>query len=122
MRLLGKCLTRAHWHTLLWLLAAFAMMNFLIVRANGGVSLGLWVALGTILGPLTGAMARYWQSCCTEFSLFLLPYSGAVLLCGLASQLLGPLKHHTRIRLISWALGWFVWFFSGIVSFGHALE
>jgi len=38
--------------------------------------------LGTILGPMTGAISRNRQSCCLAFSLSLLPYCGAFLVGG----------------------------------------
>ncbi len=106
-----------------WLL--FAVATFFLTNDgfdNNGRA--LLIAVGTISGPMAGALARDWQSCCLEFSLLLLPYCGAALVGALAFQFVKlPLeKGATAIRLTVWTLGLLVWFMGGIVSFGHALS
>jgi len=80
--------------------------------------------VGTLLGPMTGAISRGFQSCCLAFSLSLLPWALAGLALGVAVQVFTP--HAPRwlapLRVIFWIAGLVVWFGSGIVSFGHALS
>ncbi len=107
----------------------FTALTYLAV--SGGLSnasqergLVIMTTLGTITGPMTGAISRRCQSCCLQASLTLLPYAAAGLLLGSLFQGL-PLPHSANwqvLRLGAWGLGWFVWFGSGIVSFGHALS
>jgi hypothetical protein len=120
--------TRAH----LWVFAViwggFTVLTFLIVNAGadqGGGRLFV-IALttaATISGPMTGAVARDFQSCCFEFSLSLLPYCGAILFVGVAAQLVKwPFQLFAgAIRMFLWIVGWIGWFMGGIVSFAHAL-
>ena len=78
----------------------------------------------TIAGPMTGAIARGGQSCCTEWSLSLLPWAAALLLAAVLAQL-APIPDRAWPRLArhaAWALGWLGWFASGIVSLLHALS
>ena len=84
----------------------------------------LLTTAGTISGPMTGALARDWQGCCLEFSIFLLPCCGSALVGAAAFQFIPlPLKRGaTAIRLSVWTVGLLVWFMGGIVSFGHALS
>lgn len=111
---------------LLWL--GFSVLTYAAV--SGGLSNAsqergrvILTTVGTITGPMTGAIARRFQSCCLEASLALLPYAAGGLLLGVAFQFL-PLPQHMGwqgLRLCLWGLGWLVWFGSGIVSFAHAL-
>lgn len=79
--------------------------------------------LGTILGPMTGAISRDCQSCCLKFSLGLLPYCGAFLLLGTIPLFLRlPFgRGAAALRMTAWTVGLLVWFLGGIVSFFHAL-
>lgn len=80
--------------------------------------------LGTISGPMTGAISLRFQRCCLQASLTLLPYAAVGLLLGSLFQGL-PLPHRAgwqALRLGAWGLGWFVWFGSGIISFARALS
>ena len=107
----------------IWLL--FAVTTFFITNAGlDDKGRELLTTAGTILGPMTGALARDWQSCCLEFSIFLLPYCGAALVGAAAFQSIPlPVKTGaTAIRLTVWTVGLLVWFMGGIVSFGHALS
>ena len=117
-----KRLTLAHGLILLCLVVVFGVINFLIIQKHSDTGRAFLVAFGTPLGPFTGALARDWQSCCTEFSAHLLPYSLALLLPAIAIQWIGTPERHVGLRLVGWALGWLAWFFSGLVSFGHALS
>ena len=80
--------------------------------------------LGTVLGPMTGAISRNYQSCCTRFSLSLLPYCLGGLVAGALAQVVVPRRPAwlLPIRVIAWIAGLVVWFGGGIVSFGHALS
>ena len=122
-------LTKAHLMVFACLLLIFSILTFLIT--NAGVDRGsehdtrvLQTTLGTISGPLTGAISRGFQGCCLQFSLTLMAYCGPVLLIGVLAQMIGlPDKAWLRVvRMGLWGFGWLVWFMGGIVSFGHALS
>lgn len=125
MKFIENSLSRKHVaiFAAIWLL--FAIVTFFITNAGlddkGRV---LLTTAGTVLGPMTGALARDWQSCCLQFSLGLLPYCGPALIGAVAFQFIPlPLKRGaTAIRLTVWTMGLLVWFMGGIVSFGHALS
>ncbi len=116
--------TYAHLWILLVLLAVFAACNYAIMVAAGAEThTVVLTTLGTVLGPFTGAVARHWQSCCTEFSLSLVPFCGGVLAaCTLLQLIRIPGLTNLTVRLAVWTTGWLVWFLGGFVSFGHALE
>ena len=80
--------------------------------------------LGTILGPMTGAISRNCQGCCPAFSLSLLPYCGAFLAAGTLPLFIKlPFSRGaSALRMTLWIVGLLGWFFGGIVSFGHALN
>jgi hypothetical protein len=122
-------LTRTHAIVFVAMLAAFTVLTFL--ATNAGVDKGggehnarvLQATLGTITGPLTGAISRGFQGCCLRFSLTVMAYCAPLLLIGVVIQFVGSSRHRwLRItRMILWVLGWLVWFLGGILSFGHAL-
>lgn len=107
----------------------FTVLTYAAV--SGGLSnasqergLVILTTLGTISGPMTGAISRRFQGCCLQASLTLLPYAATGLLLGSLFQI-APLPHRVGwqvLRLGAWGLGWFVWFGSGIISFAHALS
>lgn len=111
----------------LWL--GFTALTFAAV--SGGLSnasqergLVIMTTLGTISGPMTGAISRRFQSCCLQASLTLLPFAAGGLILGGLFQAI-PFPQHFGwqfLRLSVWAVGCFVWFGSGIVSFAHALS
>lgn len=120
----------SRWHlvvaAVVWL--AFTLLTFLIVvwnLDNAGqhpVRVAVTTA-ASVLGPMTGAISRDFQSCCLAFSLSLVPYCGGALLTGVAAQFLPGKSAFVRgIRLLLWTGGLVVWFGGGIVSFGHALS
>ena len=120
---------RAHFVVFLVIWGFFTCWTGLIVGAgvdDGSDRLRLVIATtaGTILGPLTGAISRDMQSCCLEFSLWLLPYSGAFLLVGVLAQVVKwPFRRFSGVlRMLLWIVGWLGWFMGGIVSFAHALS
>lgn len=118
-------------HIVIFAVLWFSFTALTYAAVSGGLSnasrergLVAMTTLGTITGPMTGAICRRFQSCCLQVSLSLLPYAGAGLLIGVLFQWL-PLPSHMGwqvLRLSVWGLGWFVWFGSGIVSFAHALS
>lgn len=73
--------------------------------------------LGLVAGPLIGALARGFQSCCLRVSLRLLAGCGPLFILGLAAQWtrLGP-----RWRLVAWVIAWLAWFGGGFLSLLHA--
>ncbi len=111
------------------LLAVFTLATFLIT--NSGVDDGpehgarvFQITLGTITGPLTGAISRGFQDCCLSFSLSVMMYCGPVLALGFAAQILRlPDQRWARVlKMTLWTIGWLAWFGGGILSFGHALS
>ncbi len=113
----------AHAAVLAVLLGLFTLLYFLIVRAGHADSIAL-SALGTLAGPLAGALARNGQSCCLRVSLQLMAWCAPILLAATAFQFLrlpgtAWLK---AVRLGVWGAGWLAWFLGGILAFGHALS
>jgi hypothetical protein len=79
--------------------------------------------LGTILGPMTGAISRNCQGCCPAFSLSLLPYCGAFLVGGTLPLFIKlPFRGASALRMALGIVGLLGRFFGGIVSLGHALN
>jgi hypothetical protein len=122
-------LTKAHLMVFACLLVIFSILTFLI--SNAGINqrpendaLVLLTTLGTISGPLVGAIARDFQGCCLTFSLTIMAFCGPVLLLGVLVQVIDlPDKKWIRIvRMGLWGFGWMVWFMGGIASFAHALS
>jgi hypothetical protein len=119
-------LTKAHLLTFLILFILFAIFNLVAVTANQNFGRGVLTATGTILGPLTGAISRNFQNCRLNASLGLSAYFLPVLCVGIFAQLTFKRTSVGRvgssIRLALWIVAWALWFFSGIISFGHALS
>ena len=122
-------LTKAHMFVFAFMLAVFMALTFLIT--NAGVDDGprhiafvLLTTLGTITGPLTGAISRGFQGCCLRFSFTVMAYCAPFLLIGVAAQFVRlPERKWLRVtRMCAWTAGWLVWFMGGILSFGHALS
>ena len=129
MGYLKNNLTKFHLITFVVMLGVFTLLTFLIT--NAGIDKGeehnarmLLTTLGTITGPLTGAISRGWQGCCLRFSLMVMACSAPVLLIGVLLQFirLPDTKWITVLRMSLWIIGWLVWFLGGILSFGHALS
>jgi hypothetical protein len=125
----GLHLTRRHASIFVGLFVAFTALtcwatSSLLSAGPHHTKFVIVTAASTLLGPLTGGISRGWQSCCAANSLSLLPYSGGALAVCLLIQF-APLPNGrwwARLRLLAWTAGWLVWFASGIVSLGHALE
>ena len=120
--------TRTHRTIFLIMWAAFAALTFTVTAINvprGPDNFGqvLAATIGTLAGPMPGALSRGCQSCCLKFSLGLFPYAGAALLVAVVPQFLpwpsGPFGK--SVRLAFWTLGLLGWFGTGVLSFGHAL-
>lgn len=102
----------------------YAAVSGGLTNASQEQGLVILTTIGTITGPMTGAICREFQSCCLRVSLILLPYAAGGLMGGIAFQWL-PLPRRSGwqvLRLGAWGLGWLVWFGSGILSFVHALS
>ena len=128
MRYIKNNMTKAHLFCFVGMLGVFSVLTFL--ATNAGVDDGcdrnarvLQATMGTITGPLTGAVARGFQGCCLGFSLSVMAYCAPVLLIGVMLQFVGSSERKWLriVRMAFWILGWLVWFAGGLLSFGHAL-
>ena len=122
-------LNKAHRIFLFILIAIFTVLTFMITNAGvddgpGHNSAVLYSTMGTIAGPLTGAISRDFQGCCLKFSLLLMAFCAPILLVAIAIQFIRmpDYKWIPAMRLVSWVVGWTCWFLAGILSFGHALS
>ena len=128
MNIIENNFSKRHLHIFLTILILFTIANFAILCAGlDGQNKYIYVFLttaATFTGPMTGAIAHQWQSCCTEFSLKIMMFCAPVLLFGTIFQLIKlPFKKSAgAIRLFLWILCLLIWFLGGILSFGHALE
>ncbi len=119
--------SRARIHIFAGLLAAFTFWTYLAVSSGSPHDVQdrrVWLTtLATITGPFVGPIARHGQPCCMDFALELAWRAAPVLVVCLIAQLVPfPFRRGRQaFRLTLWTLGWFVWFFSGTVSFTHAL-
>ncbi len=128
MNIFENNFSKRHLHIFLTILIFFTIANFAILCA----AMDSWdnfkyvflTTAATITGPMTGAIARQWQSCCTEFSLKIMMFCAPVLMLGILFQFLKlPFtKFAAAIRLFLWIVCLMIWFLGGIISFGHALE
>ena len=119
---------RLHLGSFLVFYAAFAALTFIVLNAGSESDRRenaiLLAAVGAVLGPFTGAIARHWQPCCAQFSMSLLPYCAGFLALGVASQFIPiPFQRFERfLRLSLWFAGLAIWFGGGLFSFAHALS
>lgn len=126
---MSRHFTRRHVVILAIIWLGFTTWTFLIV--SGGLDHArerpwtvVTVTIASVLGPMTGAISRGFQSCCLQASLSLLPYCSAGLAIGTLTQIVWhPQSLWQRVlRLTIWGAGIFVWFAGGILSFFHALS
>ena len=120
--------SRKHGYVFLAFYLAFAGWTFFVLsrqsasdwRDNWNVA----ATVGSLSGPLTGAIARHFQSCCWQCSVTLFPYCAAFLLGGFTFQFVPiPWEAGQRtLRLVVWSIGLLGWFGGGVVSLGHALS
>lgn len=93
-------------------------------RPSGSLSRPPPYALGVLLGPFAGAVARDWQSCCAANSWSIAPYAIGVLVLALVIQL--TIRSQARAARIAratlWWIGCSAWFLAAVLSYGHALE
>ena len=78
-------------------------------------------SFGIVLGPFVGALNRGFQSCCVEFSVYLLPWGAIPLALGVGLHL-WKRPSSAVFRLVFWTIGWLAWFATGLLSFAHALS
>jgi hypothetical protein len=119
---------RTHRTIFLAMWAVFAALTFTVTAMNvphgpDGYDQVIVATIGTLAGPMPGALSRGCQSCCLRFSLSLFPYAGVALLVAVVPQFLpwAPGRFGHAVRLMFWTLGWLGWFATGVLSFGHAL-
>jgi hypothetical protein len=77
--------------------------------------------LCSISGPMTGAIARDYQSCCLKFCQGMLKKALPILLLGLTACIFIPSNRRWIGRTV-WVLSWLVWFFFGLISMLHAIS
>ena len=110
----------------IWILFTIATFAITIAGLDGqnNYKYVFLTTAGTFTGPMTGAISRQWQGCCTKFSLKLMMFCAPVLILGILFQLLKlPFtKFAGAIRLFIWIVSLLIWFLGGILSFGHALS
>ncbi|MCY2992375.1 MAG: hypothetical protein NTY19_31495 [Planctomycetota bacterium] len=120
--------TKAHLFVFLGIWLGFTALTYWIaehgIEQDSHRRLVILTTLGTILGPMTGAISRNCQSCCLAFSLSLLPYCGAFMVGGTLPLFIKlPFSRGaSALRMVLWVMGLLGWFLSGIVSHGHALN
>lgn len=128
MNIFENSFSKKHLYIFLAILIFFTIVNFVILCDDlDGQNKYLYVILttaATITGPMTGAIARQWQECCTEFSLKIMMFCAPVLLFGTFFQLIKlPFKKFAAAsRLFIWIVSLLIWFLGGILSFAHALS
>lgn len=127
MKLIDNHFGKAHLTVLVGIWLCFTAWTYWIadhgIEQHNHGKLVTLTTLGTILGPMTGAISRDCQSCCLAFSLSLLPYCGAILTLGTIPLFVRlPFERGASVlRMALWVVGLLGWFFGGIVSFFHAL-
>ena len=120
--------TKAHLFVFLGIWLGFTVLTYWIaehgIEQDSHRKLVILTTLGTILGPMTGAISRNCQSCCLAASISLLPYCGAFLAAGTLPLFIKlPFKWGaSALRMALWIVGLLGWFLGGIVSYGHALN
>jgi hypothetical protein len=128
MNIFENNFSKRHLYIFLAILILFSIANFAILCVGlDGQNKYIYVIFttaATITGPMTGAIARQLQSCCTEFSLKIMMFCAPVLLLGILFQLIKlPFKKFAAaFRLFIWIVCLLIWFLGGILSFGHALS
>ena len=83
------------------------------------------IALGTVLGPMAGPVARNWpewDGCCISNGIEMLPWGVGSLVLAFSTQWLLPVAWGRWPRLAGWILGLAGWCFCGLLTYGHALE
>lgn len=122
-------LSKAHLIVFACLLVIFSILTFLICNAlispRKGHDPEVFLAtVGTISGPMVGAISRDFMGSCLEFSLTAIAICGPFLLIGVLVQFidLPARKWLGPLRMGVWVLGWLVWFMGGIASLGYALS
>jgi hypothetical protein len=128
MKIIENHFTKAHFFVFLGIWLCFTTLTYWI--AEHGIEqydhnkLVVLTTLGTILGPMTGAISRDCQSCCLNFSLSLLPYCLAFLILGTIPLFIKLPFHRgsSVLRMALWIVGLLGWFLGGIVSYSHALN
>lgn len=105
------------------MIATFTVLTHLAVGSGSPADVRDRPVLLTTLATITGPIARHGQSCCLKVALGLAAIAGPILALGLIAQVAPlPFRRGRRsVRLVLWTLGWSAWFFSGSVSFSHAL-
>src|SRR5580765_3507004 len=125
MKHLLRYFNRKHLYLIFCFYLAFAGVTFPVLsqqsKSDWRDNWNTLATLGVISGPFTGAIARHFQSCCSQFSFALFPYCAALLVGGMGFQLvpLSPKAKEGFFRLVVWCVGLLAWFGGGVVSFGH---
>ncbi|MEO5714601.1 MAG: hypothetical protein ABIT37_14035 [Luteolibacter sp.] len=122
-------MSKAHVIVFTCLLVIFSILTFLICIALISPRVGHYpevflANLGTICGPMVGAISSNFMTSCFEFSLTAVAICGPFLFLGVLVQFtdLPARKWLGPLRMGLWVSGWLVWFMGGIVSLGYALS
>lgn len=121
-------LSKWHLKSFLWIYVIFtAFIAFLaysgIDKHGDHTKLFIQTTVGSISGPMIGAISREFQGCCLRCSLNVMKIAAPVLLLGIILQFVRfPEKKRIRNTVRGcWAFSWVMWFLLGIATFGHAL-
>jgi hypothetical protein len=120
--------TKAHLFVFVGIWLGFTALTYWIaecgIEQDSHRRLVFLTTLGTILGPMTGAISRNCQSCCLAFSLSLLPYCGVSLAVGTLPLFIKlPFQWAaSAVKMVMWIVGLLGWFLGGIMSYVHALN
>lgn len=128
MSLFRNNLSRWHLKSFLWIYFIFTGIIGYIAYAgidphHEHTKLFLLTTLGSITGPMVGAISRDFQGCCLHFSLNVMKLAAPILFFGIALQFI-PFPDNRWIKKIVrgiWISAWILWFLLGIATFGHAL-
>jgi hypothetical protein len=129
MKLFKNNLSRWHLRSFLWIYVIFTILISFIAymgidKHDNHTALFILTTLGSISGPMVGAISREFQSCCLTFSLDVMMVAAPILFLGILLQWIRfPDKKWIRKILRGiWVFAWISWFLLGIFTFGHALS
>lgn len=128
MKIFKNNLCAWHLKSFLWIYFIFtAIIAFMaysgIDQHHDHTKLFLQTTLGSISGPMIGAISREFQGCCLKCSLNVMKLALPILLFGTGLQFLNlPDRRWIGIPVRGvWICAWITWFLLGIATFGHAL-
>lgn len=129
MTVFKSSLSRWHLKSFLWIYVLFTIViaycayQGITEQGSKHTELFILTTLGSITGPMIGAISREFQGCCLGASQSAMKLAAPVLLLGILLQTINfPKKKWIRISTrVIWVLSWIFWFLIGLLTFGHAL-